>query len=101
MLVPEEGAFDGREVRVSDVGGAAIPSSHGSQLRPVVPEGVPSDRRDRQGWAGVENVGPGSTPQSSRVVQWCTYMSQRLMPRQQTRMGFVFAPALQALAIYC
>lgn len=76
MLVPEEGAFDGREVRVTDVGGAAVPSSHRSQLRPVVPEGVPSDRRDRQGRARVENVGPRPASESSRVVQWCTYMSQ-------------------------
>lgn len=58
MLVPEEGAFDGREVRVADVGGAAVPPGHGSQLRPVVPERVPNDRRVWQGGARVQNVGP-------------------------------------------
>lgn len=67
MFVPEEGAFDRREVRVTDVGGAAVPTSHGPQLRPVVPEGVPDDRRDRQGRARVENVSPGPTPQSASV----------------------------------
>lgn len=48
MFVPEEGSFDWRQVRVADVGGAAIPSGDGLQLGPVVPEGVPRDRRDRQ-----------------------------------------------------
>lgn len=58
MLVPEEGAFDGRQVGVADVGGAAVPPRHGLQLWPVVPEGVPRNRRDRQRGAWVENISP-------------------------------------------
>lgn len=84
MLVPEEGAFDGRQVRVADVGGAAVPSSDRLQLRPVVPEGVPCDRRDWQRRAGVENIGPRPA-QSTGVVQRRTYTPQGLMPGQQTR----------------
>lgn len=80
MLVPEEGAFDGRQVRVADVGRAPVPPREGLQLGPVVPEGVPCDRRDWKRRAGVENVSPWPAPQSARVVQRRTYMPHSLVP---------------------
>lgn len=83
MLVPEKGAFDGRQVGVADVWGAAVPSGERLQQRPVVPEGVSSYRRDRQRGARVENVSPGA-PQATGVVQRSTYTPQQLMADTHT-----------------
>lgn len=73
MFVPKVGSFDWREVGISDVEGTPVPPGQGSQLGPVPPERVPSDRRDRQRRTRVEYVGPRPASQSAGGVQRLTY----------------------------